>query len=65
MEKPKISFCKKCTNPSSSAVPLEFNEDGVCSGCLTNKESTTINWERRKIIFEDLIEDYKSKPAFG
>lgn len=61
MKKPKISFCKRCTNPSSSAVPLEFNDEGVCSGCLTNKESITVNWERRKLLFEDLIEEYKSK----
>jgi N-acetyl sugar amidotransferase len=64
MEKPIVSFCKNCTNPSSSAVPLLFNEGGVCSGCLTNKESSEVNWDRRKMMFESLIEDYKSKDNY-
>lgn len=64
MEKPFIRYCKSCTNISSSAVPLEFNEEGICSGCLTNNESSEINWDRRKMMFESLIEDYKSKDNY-
>jgi N-acetyl sugar amidotransferase len=60
MNKPKITFCSKCTNPSSSAVPLEFNENGVCSGCLTNNEKANINWKRRKEMFVKLLEEYRS-----
>lgn len=64
MQKPKIHYCKNCTYPSSSAVPLEFNEEGVCSGCATSKESSEINWDRRKLMFERLIEEYKSKDNY-
>lgn len=64
MEKPQVKYCKKCTNISSSAVPLEFNAEGICSGCLTNKEAKTINWDRRRRMFERLIEDYKSKDNY-
>jgi N-acetyl sugar amidotransferase len=64
IDKPVVKFCKKCTCPSSSAVPLEFDESGVCSGCLTNKESREVNWERRKLLFEDLIEDYRSEDSY-
>ena len=64
MKKPIINYCCNCTLPSSSAAPLEFNDEGICSGCLTNKESTTVNWERRKLLFEDLIEEYKSKDNY-
>lgn len=64
MNKPSITFCKSCTFPSSSATPLEINEDGICSGCLTNKEKTEINWNRRKVLFESLIDDYKSKDNY-
>ena len=61
MKKPQIKYCIKCTYPSSSAVPLEFNSKGICSGCNTNDEKNKINWERRKLLFENLIEDYRSK----
>lgn len=60
MKKPVIKYCKKCTFPSSSAVPLEFDENGVCSGCATSEEPATIDWDRRRMMFEDLLEDYKS-----
>jgi len=59
-EKPKVTFCKSCTYPSSSAVPLEFNQDGVCSGCITSQQKVEINWDRREKMFLDLIEQYKS-----
>ena len=59
LKKPSVNYCTNCTNISSSAVPLEFNNDGVCSGCTTNDEKNIINWDRRKLMFENLIEDYK------
>lgn len=60
MKKPQVTFCKSCTFPSSSAVPLEFNDEGICSGCLTENEGTQINWKRRENLFKDLINEYKS-----
>ena len=64
IEKPDVKYCTKCTYPSSSAVPLEFNEEGICSGCQTNREKVDINWDRRRRLFENLIEDYKSKDNY-
>lgn len=58
--KPSVNYCNRCTLSSSSAVPLIFDEDGVCSGCATKSEADTVNWERREILFKRLVEDYKS-----
>lgn len=63
-KKPVVKFCKNCTYPSSSAVPLEFNEEGICSGCLTSNEKSTIDWNRRKRLFENLLEEYKSQDHY-
>ena len=60
-KKPNIIFCTSCTTPTSSAAPLELNEFGICSGCLTSNERAEVDWERRKILFENLLDDYKSK----
>jgi len=59
INRPKVSYCSNCVYPSSSAIPLEFNEDGVCSGCSTSKQSGEIDWDRRRKMFERLIADYK------
>ena len=58
---PEISWCNKCVYPSSSAVPLVFDENGICSGCRTHEEKN-IDWdERLKWLLSD-IEQYR-KPS--
>jgi len=56
-----MRYCKKCVYPASSAVPLAFDEEMVCSGCRTSIQRVEIDWERRKKIFEQIIEQYRSK----
>ena len=58
---PEMKWCKKCVYPASSAVPLAFDENGICSGCRTAGERDKIDWERRRKLFECLIEEYRSK----
>lgn len=58
---PKMRYCKKCVYPASSAVPLAFDENGICSGCRTAEEREKIDWDRRRKIFEQIIDEYKSK----
>ena len=64
VKKPNVSYCKSCTNISSSAVPLEFDNEGICSGCRTNNEKTVIDWDRRRKMFERLLKHYKSKDNY-
>jgi N-acetyl sugar amidotransferase len=56
---PKIQYCKKCVYPSSSAVPLAFDENGICSGCKTSDQRVEIDWARRRKMFDRLIDDHR------
>lgn len=56
----KMVFCKKCVYPASSAVPLAFDESGICSGCRISKQKDQINWNERKRLFKKLVEEYRS-----
>jgi N-acetyl sugar amidotransferase len=58
---PIVNYCTKCVNPTSSAVPLEFDNDRVCSGCKTSEQRFKIDWEFRWKRFEKLLEQYRSK----
>lgn len=58
---PKMRWCKQCVYPASSAVPLAFDENGVCSGCRTAGHRVQVDWEKRKSMFERMIEEYRSK----
>ena len=58
---PALKYCCNCVYPSSSAVPLEFDENGKCSGCKIARQRAEVDWDRRKRMFERLVEDYRSK----
>lgn len=59
----KVKFCKKCVMPSSSAIPVEFDENGICSGCNVSTQTVDIDWERRDKQFKRLLEQYRSKDS--
>lgn len=59
--KPSVHFCTSCVYPSSSAATLEFNEEGVCSGCQVSSEKQEIDWDERKKELADLLQEYKLK----
>jgi imidazoleglycerol phosphate synthase cyclase subunit len=62
--KQKPRWCTRCVYPSISAGPMEFDENGVCMGCLTAdaKEAVTEGeWKRRTAMLRDTLERYRSK----
>ena len=52
-------FCKLCVFPSTKPH-IEFNKDGVCTGCLAYKNRKEIDWIKREKNFSEIIEEYKS-----
>ncbi|MBF0329969.1 MAG: N-acetyl sugar amidotransferase [Nitrospirae bacterium] len=57
----KVKYCKKCVMPSSSAVPVEFDDAGICSGCRVSEQKYEIDWERRHSQLKVLLDSYRSK----
>ncbi len=55
----KMRYCAKCVYPASSAAPLAFDERGICSGCRTAEQRTSIDWDARRKRFEKLIDEYR------
>ena len=62
--KHKISYCKKCVMPSSSAIPVEFDENGICSGCATAIQKIEVDWNRRKKQFQNLLDQYQNNSNY-
>ena len=44
----------------SSAVPLEFDTEGVCSGCKVANTKDNVDWDERKELFIELIQETKA-----
>ncbi|MBF0254449.1 MAG: N-acetyl sugar amidotransferase [Candidatus Omnitrophica bacterium] len=61
IQAPKIRYCTRCVYPGVAATPLTFDEKGVCSGCRTHEEQKTVDWGRRRQMFEKLMDRYRSK----
>lgn len=57
----KIKYCKKCLFPETKP-DLAFNEEGICSACTAaENKNIGIDWEERKIEFNNIINHYKLK----
>ena len=56
---PKMQYCTKCVYPGVTATPLTFDEHGVCSGCRTAMQRDDVDWDKRRVRFERLIDRYR------
>ncbi|MBI1866260.1 MAG: N-acetyl sugar amidotransferase [Candidatus Staskawiczbacteria bacterium] len=61
---PKATYCTKCVYPSSSAVPLIFDENGVCSGCRVFNQTDNIDWGLRKEMLKKIVAKYKTNSNY-
>lgn len=55
----EIRWCTKCVYPSINAAPMEFDDDGVCMGCLMAEKKVEISkteWNTRKQMLFDILE---------
>ncbi|HMM73963.1 MAG TPA: N-acetyl sugar amidotransferase, partial [Rhodocyclaceae bacterium] len=59
-----ISWCRRCTYPSISAAPMEYDEHGVCTGCRMAEVKDAIpesEWVRRRALLDEIVGRYRSK----
>jgi len=55
-----VHYCKKCVSVNVAATPLTFDQEGVCSGCRVDKEKRAIDWDKRKTLLQELVDEYRS-----
>jgi len=56
-----MKFCKTCFYKDINPIPISFNKEGICTGCLYSKKKYLVNWNEREKQFLDLINLYKGK----
>jgi imidazoleglycerol phosphate synthase cyclase subunit len=60
----QVRWCTRCVYPATSAVPLEFDEHGVCTGCQVAEARAAIpasEWDRRKELLREILERYRCR----
>ena len=55
-----IKYCTKCLYPNTKP-DLWFDENGVCSACLSYQNRPEIDWGKRKKEFINIIKEYKTE----
>ena len=55
-----MKYCSRCVYPAASAMPLTFNDDGVCTGCQVAEQRQAIDWESRMVNFKRVVDEYRS-----
>ena len=56
----KITLCKKCVLPNTRPN-LSFDNNGVCSACISHQSLKKVNWKNKKKKFEIFIKKIKKK----
>ena len=56
-----IKFCKTCLYKDINPIPISFNKEGICTGCIYSIKKSKVDWKQREINFINLIKEYKNK----
>jgi N-acetyl sugar amidotransferase len=57
---PHVRYCVRCVLPASSAAPLAFDDDGVCTACRVAAQRPRVDWDDRFEELRELVEEYRS-----
>lgn len=54
----EVFYCKKCV-VSNQRPRITFDKNGVCSACNYAEYKKTIDWDKRRIMFEKLCDEFR------
>lgn len=55
-----MNYCKRCIIPDTRPN-VTLDSDGICNACRSFESRSTIDWSARKVLFEGVVENAKSK----
>ena len=55
-----MRYCKRCLYPDTKPQ-LIFNQDRICSACINYEKKKTIDWDKKRKEFKEILEKYRSK----
>ena len=59
-----MKYCKSCVYPAIAAGAPTFDENGVCSGCRVNEQKKIFDWKKKRGLFNDLVEEYRTSDYY-
>lgn len=65
MSNAKLRYCSRCVMPDTKPY-LNLDDEGICSACRSHErrqQGRSIDWDRRKEAFDDLVAEAKATNA--
>ena len=53
--------CRACLYDSRHPFGLTFDDTGLCSGCITHAEKTSLDWQARFSLLERLVQPHRAR----
>lgn len=61
MRRVNMEYCKRCVYPANAKPTIIFDERGVCSGCNYHESRKNMNWNERKKLLLEILDEHKAK----
>lgn len=61
---PDLRWCSRCVYPTSSAVPLALDDEGVCTGCRVHELRQEVDWDARLEELLQIVEPYRRSSGY-
>jgi hypothetical protein len=58
---PFLRECVQCLYRSKHPFGLQFDSDGLCTGCITHREKTELDWNARFLELQRLADHQKHR----
>jgi N-acetyl sugar amidotransferase len=55
-----MRYCKRCLYPENHPLNIEFDDDGVCSGCRVHEEKDILDWSERAEKLRTILDQYRN-----
>ena len=61
--KQNLKKCVKCQIPETYET-IEFDKNGICNICEASKKKENIDWKKRKLLLDRIIDENRGKYAY-
>jgi N-acetyl sugar amidotransferase len=56
-----MEYCKRCVYPANTQPQIILDDEGVCSGCRVFEKRSQVDWDERKDILQDILNEYSEQ----
>lgn len=56
-----MQFCRRCLYPANHPLGLDFDAEGICTGCRVHEEKDSLDWQEREQYLARIFAQYRGQ----